>query len=116
MAALQKFKMAVMTFRLLLISLLASCEFAFGTFLKPPWLSEAGRLSDPLVQCPEYPSPTVSTDILIDVLQPFLNELATNISTYLQQSESPGGVALGLVYNQSLAWMKGFGTTNKLGV
>ena len=101
---------------LFLISVLASCELAFGTFLKPPWLSATRGLHDPLVPCPDFPPATVSDDTLLTELQPFLDHLAANITKHLQQTESPGGVALGLVYNQTLLWMKGFGQTNKQGL
>ena len=96
----------------LLVCLLTCCGLVVGS---PPWMSATPGLRDPVTQCPDYPFPTVSENTLLEQLQPFLDKLAANISKLLQLTESPGGVALGLVYNQSLIWMKGFGQTSKQG-
>ena len=99
----------------LLVCLLTCCGLAAGSLVTPPWMSATPGLRDPVTQCPDYPFPTVSENTLLEQLQPFLDKLAANISKLLQQTESPGGVAIGLVYNQSLIWMKGFGQTSKQG-
>ena len=97
----------------LLVCLLACCGLAVGSRFTPPWMSATPGLSDPVTQCPDYPFPTVSENTVLEQMQPFLDNLAANITKLLQETESPGGVALGVVYNQTLIWMKGFGQTNK---
>ena len=64
--------------------------------------------------CPDYPRPVVAESTIAQNLQPFFETLAANISSYLQQTESPGAAILGVVYDQTLLWYKGFGQTNKL--
>ena len=94
------------------LCLFAALGLAFGfSSSKPQWNS---AFADAVVDCPDYPPPAISSDTLLQQLQPFLNDLAKNMSNLLQLTESPGGVAIGLVYNQTLLWTKGFGQTNKI--
>ncbi len=65
--------------------------------------------------CPAIPLPAASTSELLSKLQPFLDEAAKNISAALEADKSPGGVAINVVYNDTVLWSKGFGVVNESG-
>ena len=64
--------------------------------------------------CPTYPlvSPLTATD-----LQSSIAEVSRNISIALKSAPTTarGSVAVGLVYDQKLLWMEGFGNINDSG-
>lgn len=63
--------------------------------------------------CPEYPTPVPG--ISVRDVQSTVDAVTANITAYLKQYKSPGGVAVGLVYDQQLIWFKGFGLIDDAG-
>ncbi len=68
-----------------------------------------------LALCPAIPLPAASPSEVLSKLQPFLEEAAKNISAALEADKSPGGVAINVVYNDTVLWTKGFGLINDSG-
>ena len=63
--------------------------------------------------CPEYPTPVPGISVR-DVLST-VDAVTANITALLKQYKTPGGVAVGLVYDQQLIWFKGFGLIDDAG-
>ena len=74
-----------------------------------------GHHKERVTLCPNFPLPAVSAPNVLAKLQPFLETVAKNVSAALEKDKSPGGVALGVVYNDTLIWSKGFGLINDSG-
>ena len=64
--------------------------------------------------CPEYPTPVPG--ISVRDVQSTVDAVTANITAYLKQYKTPGGVAVGLVYDQQLIWFKGFGLIDDAGL
>lgn len=64
--------------------------------------------------CPEYPTPVPG--ITVRDVQSTVDAVAANITGYLKQYKTPGGVAVGLVYDQQLIWFNGFGLIDDAGL
>lgn len=69
-----------------------------------------------LAVCPAIPLPSASPSEVLHKLQPFLDEAEKNISAALEADKSPGGVAVNVVYNDTVLWSKGFGLINESGM
>ena len=64
--------------------------------------------------CPEYPTPVPG--ISVRDIQSTVDALSANITALLKQYQTPGGVAVGLVYDQELIWFQGFGFIDDAGL
>ena len=83
---------------------------AFGVPLPPTTTTRADA-----TPCPSHPLPTASASVLLVKLEPFLEEVAENISAALEEDKSPGGAVVSIVYNDTVIWTKGFGLINDSG-
>ena len=73
------------------------------------------RLKGPTYYCTTHPSPSVEPDALKQALQYAFQEAEQKIQAALDQDKSPGGVAVGFVYRDTLIWSKGFGLIDMKG-
>ena len=64
--------------------------------------------------CPEYPTPVPG--ISVRDIQSTVDAVSANITAYMKQYQTPGGVAVGLVYDQELIWFQGFGLIDDAGL
>ena len=98
-------KMASLNLLLGLVATLAFAEAVMSRWRYPPHVRSNS-------DCPSIPAvvPLTARD-----LEKTLNELSNNITYYLKRYNAPGGVAVGLVYDQKLIWAKGFGKINDSG-
>lgn len=81
----------------------------------PAKTQRVGRSNEAVTMCPNFPLPAVGASEVLAKLQPFLEAVVKNVSAALEKDKSPGGVALGVVYNDTLIWSKGFGLINQSG-
>ena len=65
--------------------------------------------------CPATPLPVASASEVLSKLQPFLDEAEEKINATLVDDKSPGGVAINVVYNDTVIWSRGFGLINESG-
>lgn len=65
------------------------------------------------VLCPSHPYPVLEPSVMQQILAPFLEDVASNMSRELKTT--PGGAVVTLAYRDSVIWTYGYGAINMSG-